>query len=81
MLTIIGAHSFHGPVRDGKGWVRKAIAAKRRGWKDVVTGVGHRSAFGEVVTKGELRCRLGVVIAAYCVFYLERCSISLYSRL
>lgn len=20
MLTIIGAHSFHGPVRDGKGW-------------------------------------------------------------
>ena len=29
MLTIIGAHLFHGPVRDGKGWVQKAIAAKR----------------------------------------------------
>ena len=28
-LTIIGAHLFHGPVREGKGWVQKAIAAKR----------------------------------------------------
>ncbi len=28
-LTIIGAISFHGPVRDGKGWVQDAMAAKR----------------------------------------------------
>ena len=28
-LTIIGALLFHGPVRDGKGWVQQAIAAKR----------------------------------------------------
>ena len=28
-LTIIGAHLFHGPVREGKGWVQRAIAAKR----------------------------------------------------
>ena len=29
MLTIIGALLFHGPVREGKGWVQQAIAAKR----------------------------------------------------
>tara|TARA_Y100001936_G_scaffold161949_1_gene158140 strand:- start:45 stop:227 length:183 start_codon:yes stop_codon:yes gene_type:complete len=29
MHTIIGATLFHGPVRDGKGWVQSAIAAKR----------------------------------------------------
>ena len=29
MCTIIGATSFHGPVRDGKGWVQSAMAAKR----------------------------------------------------
>jgi hypothetical protein len=29
MHTIIGATPFHGPVRDGKGWVQSAIAAKR----------------------------------------------------
>ena len=28
-LTIIGALLFHGPVREGKGWVQKAMAAKR----------------------------------------------------
>ena len=28
MCTIIGATSFHGPVRDGKGWVQSAMAAK-----------------------------------------------------
>ena len=26
--TIIGAGSFHGPVRDGKGWFQTAMAAK-----------------------------------------------------
>ena len=29
ILTIIGAQLFHGPVREGKGWVQKAISAKR----------------------------------------------------
>ena len=28
--TIIGAESFHGPVRDGKGWVQLAMAAKHK---------------------------------------------------
>ena len=28
-LTIIGVLLFHGPVREGKGWVQQAIAAKR----------------------------------------------------
>ena len=28
-LTIIGSLLFHGPVREGKGWVQQAIAAKR----------------------------------------------------
>ena len=26
--TIIGAASFHGPVRNGKGWVQRAMVAK-----------------------------------------------------
>ena len=29
MHTIIGATPFHDPVRDGKGWVQSAMAAKR----------------------------------------------------
>ena len=29
MHTIIGATSFHGPVRDGKGWIQSAMTAKR----------------------------------------------------
>ena len=28
--TIIGAESFHGPVRDGKAWDQLAMAAKRK---------------------------------------------------
>ena len=31
--TIIGATSFHGPVRNGKGWVRSAMAAKHKRWE------------------------------------------------
>ena len=37
MHTIIGANSFHGPVRDGKGWVQAAMAAKRNGCEGRVT--------------------------------------------
>ena len=29
--TIIGAEAFHGPVRNGKGWVQLAMAAKQFG--------------------------------------------------
>ena len=29
--TIIGAAAFHGPVREGKGWYRSAVAAKHKG--------------------------------------------------
>ncbi len=29
MLPIIGAHLFHGPVREGKGWYQRAIDARR----------------------------------------------------
>jgi hypothetical protein len=28
MLTIIGAESFHGPVRDGKGWFQLAMVVR-----------------------------------------------------
>ena len=38
--TIIGATSFHGPVRDGKGWVQSAMAAKRN--------LYHGAVFGDV---------------------------------
>ena len=30
--TIIGVESFHGPVRDGKGWFQLAMVTGRRGW-------------------------------------------------
>ena len=33
--TIIGAESFHGPVRDGKAWVQLAMAARLKGYKSV----------------------------------------------
>lgn len=31
--TIIGAESFHGPVRDGKAWDQLAMAARRKLYK------------------------------------------------
>src|SRR4051812_50015941 len=30
--TIIGATSFHGPVRDGKGWDRRAMVIRHNLW-------------------------------------------------
>ena len=33
--TIIGAESFHGPVRDGKVWDQLAMAAKLKLYKSV----------------------------------------------
>jgi hypothetical protein len=31
ICTIIGAKSFHGPVRDGKGWGQLAMVVRRNG--------------------------------------------------
>ena len=55
-LTIIGALLFHGPVREGKGWVQKAIAAKR----NLCAGRGK-------ATSAKRGRRLVVVIAAECL--------------
>ena len=38
--TIIGAALFHGPVRDGKGWVQSAMAAKRNLYVSFCAGAG-----------------------------------------
>jgi hypothetical protein len=46
-LTIIGATLFHGPVREGKGWDQRAIAAKRNG--DVCRGTRARRKTGRKV--------------------------------
>ena len=45
ICTIIGAKSFHGPVRDGKGWDRLAMVVRHNGllrWP-----VGQRGEFIE----------------------------------
>ena len=55
MLTIIGAVSFHGPVREGKGWVQNAMVAKRNLF--VCRGLGGKRKTGGrlfVVTAYEL---------------------------
>ena len=39
ICTIIGAESFHGPVREGKGWYQLAMAAKQKGVEEVKTGL------------------------------------------
>ena len=38
--TIIGVESFHGPVRDGKGWDRLAMVIRH----DLLLGCGGREA-------------------------------------
>ena len=46
ICTIIGAESFHGPVRDGKGWYRLAMVVRLK--RDAgLTGWGQRSEFTE----------------------------------
>ena len=40
--TIIGAVSFHGPVRDGKAWDQLAMAAKRKLYKSVKPIINNR---------------------------------------
>ena len=47
ICTIIGAKSFHGPVRDGKGWDRLAMVVRHNGllrWP-----VGQRGEFIESI--------------------------------
>ena len=42
--NIIGAVSFHGPVRDGKGWDQDAMDTRLKGgaagWGDLLRGLG-----------------------------------------
>jgi len=42
VITIIGAKSFHGPVRDGKGWFQLAMAIRRNLATMLVFVVGRR---------------------------------------
>ena len=39
--TIIGAESFHGPVRDGKGWDQLAMVVRQTVVRDQLSGVSH----------------------------------------
>jgi hypothetical protein len=43
--TIIGAKSFHGPVRDGKGWFQLAMVVRRKGSARLGAGI-HRVESG-----------------------------------
>ena len=45
--TIIGAESFHGPVRDGKGWDRLAMVIRHE--RDAASPAGRRSQPGRSV--------------------------------
>jgi hypothetical protein len=47
--TIIGVESFHGPVRDGKGWYQLAMVIRHKGvlwW-----GLAHHNQSGEEVVE------------------------------
>ena len=43
--TIIGVESFHGPVRDGKGWDRLAMVIRHKG--GVVSRLGVTTNLGK----------------------------------
>ena len=49
--NIIGAVSFHGPVRDGKGWYQDAMDTRLKGgaagWRDLLRGVGPKHMIRE----------------------------------
>ena len=56
--TIIGVESFHGPVRDGKGWDRLAMVIRQRGllcWLRSTTNLGRSSNFGLCVSHTRIR--------------------------
>ena len=57
-LTIIGALLFHGPVREGKGWVRNAMVAKRNWLPRRICWIGscaRPAAWQLVVAKANLQ--------------------------
>ena len=47
--TIIGVESFHGPVRDGKGWYQLAMVIRHEG--GVVSRFGRYNQSGEEVVE------------------------------
>lgn len=50
--TIIGAKSFHGPVRDGKGWDHLAMVVKRNLLPGLVNCLGQPGPIVEEATCG-----------------------------
>jgi hypothetical protein len=53
--TIIGVESFHGPVRDGKGWYQLAMFIRHKGCAGLSTGVvlDQPSKYWEEVVGGD----------------------------
>ena len=43
MYTIIGAKSFHCPVRDGKEWDQLAMVVRQSGIRDQKSGIRNQS--------------------------------------
>ena len=57
--TIIGAKSFHGPVRDGQGWFRLAMVIRRNLWASLGLGCSFgRGRFIESIQAQLMRCDL-----------------------
>ena len=63
MRTIIGAESFHGPVRDGKGWDRLAMVVRRKG--SARLGAGIRRVESGIDCAVQTDCKYGVLNTAY----------------
>ena len=61
--TIIGVESFHGPVRDGKGWYQLAMVIRHKG--GVVSRVRRYNQSGEEVVEFALCERL--VVTGLCL--------------
>ena len=47
--TIIGANSFHSPVRDGKAWFQAAVAATRKKNEEVKLWVPDKNTRGRPI--------------------------------
>ena len=65
--TIIGVESFHGPVRDGKGWDRLAMVIRQRGllrWLRSATNPGRSSNLGCVYHTRESNLSLWIAASA-----------------
>ena len=62
--TIIGVESFHGPVRDGKGWYQLAMVIRHKGvlwW-----GLGHHNQSGEEVVEFTLCWSASLLLDCVC---------------